>query len=130
MNRYLNRDRLPQLLIWENQRGQIVQSADGIGIFDVVVVDKRHTQAMDLVRAQWSGNAKAVINGIGIVTCVYVNPDTRQFWLIDYRIYDPDGEHKSKLDHMQEMLNNSLAYKQLRFSTFIMDTWYAAVAEM
>jgi hypothetical protein len=130
MNRYLNRDRLPPRLIWENQRGQIVQSPDGIVIFDDVVVDKRHAQAMDLVRAQWSGNAKAVINGIGIVTCVYVNPDTGQFWLIDYRIYDPQGDHKSKLDHMREMLNNALACKQLRFSTCVMDTWYAVVAEM
>jgi hypothetical protein len=25
------------------------------------------------------------------VTCVYVNPETDQFWLIDYRIYDPEG---------------------------------------
>jgi hypothetical protein len=32
---------------------------------------------------------------------VYVHPDTDQFWLIDYRIYDPEGDGKSKLDHQQ-----------------------------
>jgi hypothetical protein len=77
-----------------------------------------------------SGNAKAVIDGIGIVTCVYVNPDNGRFWVIDYRIYDPEGDHKSKLDHMREMLNNAVVYKQLQFSDCVMDTWYAAADEM
>ena len=32
-----------------------------------------------------------------MVTCVYVNPDTEQHWIVDYRIFDPDGDGKSKL---------------------------------
>jgi hypothetical protein len=130
MNRYLGRDRLPPRLVWENVCEHIEHSPNGIMVFDDVVVDKRHAQAMDLVRPQWSGNAKAVIDGIGIVTCVYVNPDSGRFWLIDYRIYDPDGDHKSKLNHMREMLGNAVVYKQLQFSDCVMDTWYAAADEM
>ena len=42
--------------------------------------------------------------GIGLVNCVYVNPVAGQFWVIDYRIYDPDGDGLSKLDHVKEML--------------------------
>jgi hypothetical protein len=61
---------------------------------------------MELVRSQYSGNAKVVIKGIGVVTRVYVNPEMDQFWLIDYWIYGPDGDGKSKLDHVQEMLTN------------------------
>ena len=41
--------------------------------------------------------------GIGVVTCVYVNPTLDLFWLIDYRIYDPAGDGKCKLDHVREM---------------------------
>ncbi|NJM39617.1 MAG: transposase [Anaerolineae bacterium] len=130
MNRYLQRDRLPPRLVWENVRGQVEQSPNGVLIFDDVVVDKRHAQTMALVRPQWSGNAKAVIDGIGIVTCVYVNPELGQFWVIDYRIYDPECDHKSKLDHMREMVNNAIVYKQLQFSDCGMDTWYAAADEM
>lgn len=33
-----------------------------------------------------------------MVTCVDVNPELDQFWLIDYRIYDPEGDGKTKLD--------------------------------
>jgi hypothetical protein len=130
MNRYLLRDRLPPRLVWENVRGQVRQSPKGVLIFDDVVIDKQHAQRMALVRAQWSGNAKAVIDGIGIVTCVYVNPDIGGFWLIDYRVYDPDHDHKSKLDHMREMLNNAVVYKHLQFRDCVMDTWYAAADEM
>ena len=33
-----------------------------------------------------------------MVTCVYVNLDTGEHWVIDYRIYDPQGDGLSKLD--------------------------------
>ena len=62
-------------------------TAKGVVLFDDTVLDKRYAKKMALVRRQYSGNAKGVINGIGVVTCVSVNPVTDQFWLIDYRIY-------------------------------------------
>jgi hypothetical protein len=60
-----------------------------------------------------------------VVTCVYVNPALDRFWLIDYRIYDPDGDGKSKLDHVREMLASIVYQKQLPFEAVLMDTWYA-----
>lgn len=94
-------------------------------LFDDTVLDKNFSFAIDLVRRQYSGNAKAVIKGIGVVTCVYVNPALDRFWLIDYRIYDPDGDGKSKLDHVREMLANIVYQKQLPFEAVLMDAWYA-----
>ena len=75
---------------------------------------------------QYSGNAKGVINGIGVVTCVYVHPTLDRFWLIDYRIYDPQTNGKSKLDHVKQMLSLLVCHKQRLFSTVLMDSWYAA----
>ena len=77
------------------------------------------------MRSQYSGNAHGIIKGIGVVTCVYVNPEIDQFWIIDYRIYDPDGDGKTKLDHMQDMLLNCVYQKKLEFWAVLMDTWYA-----
>ena len=48
-----------------------------------------------------------------------------QFWIIDYRIYDPDGDGKTKLDHVQDMLLNCVHQKQLQFWAVLMDSWYA-----
>jgi hypothetical protein len=77
------------------------------------------------VRRQYSGNAHAVIKGIGVVTCVYINPELDQFWIIDYRIYAPAHDGKSKLDHLREMLTNAHLDKQLPFRGVLMDSWYA-----
>ena len=56
---------------------------------------------------------------------MYVNPETDPFWIIDYRIYDPDGDGKTKLDHVQDMLLNCVHQKQLQFWAVLMDRWYA-----
>lgn len=125
INRYLRGDRITPRLVWENVRGQVVPSPRGSGLFDDTVLDTNSSFAIELVRAQYSGNAKAVIKGIGVVTCVYVHPDTDQFWLLDYRIYDPDGDGKSKLDHVRAMLTNVVYQKHLPFQAGLMDTWYA-----
>lgn len=125
VNRYLAGERIPPRLVWENVSGQVVVTANGYILFDDTVLDKRHSFQIELVRRQWSGNAKQVIKGIGVVTCVYVNPETDQFWIIDYRIYDPDGDGKSKLDHVEEMVANIAYQKQLPFQAVLMDSWYA-----
>jgi hypothetical protein len=44
-----------------------------------------------------------VIRGIGLISCVYVNGETGQFWVIDYRLYDPHGDGQSKLDLVAAM---------------------------
>ena len=38
-----------------------------------------------------------------------------RFWLIDYRIYDPQGDGKTKLDHVKEMLSLLVYHKKLPF---------------
>jgi hypothetical protein len=94
-------------------------------VFDDTVLDKNASFAIALVRTQYSGNAKAVIKGIGVVTCVSVNPATDPFWFMDYRLYDPEGDGKSKLDHVREMLTNVVYQKQRPLQAVLMDPWYA-----
>ena len=96
INRYLAGERIPPRLVWEHVKPHLVQTQQGYVIFDDTVLGKRHSQNMELVRRQYSGNAKGVINGIGVVTCVYVNPDLDRFYLIDYRIYNPQTDGKTK----------------------------------
>lgn len=125
VNRYLRGERITPRLVWDNVRSQVVEAARGYLVFDDTVLDKNYSSSIELVRRQYSGNAHAVIRGIGVVTCVYVNPTTDQFWLIDYRIYDPEGDGKTKLDHVREMLQNVAHQKQLPFQAVLMDAWYA-----
>jgi len=125
INRYLREERITPRLVWDNVAGQIIRSPNGYIVFDDTVLDKNYSFAIELVRRQYSGNARSVIKGIGVVTCIYVNPETDQFWLIDYRIYDPEGDGKSKLDHVPDMLTTLHYHKQLQFRAVLMDSWYA-----
>ena len=88
-NRYLRGEKITSRLVWENVRGQVKPSAQGYLLFDDTVLDHNHSFEIELVRRQYSGNAHGIIKGIGMVTCVYVNPELDRFWIIDYRIYDP-----------------------------------------
>lgn len=71
-------------------------------------------ESIELVRRQYSGAEHRVIRGIGLISCIYVNRITGQFWVIDYRLYEPDGDGKSKLDHVQEMLKGAVYAKAKR----------------
>lgn len=130
VNRYLRGEKIPPRLVWEHVREEVVPSEEGYLVFDDTVLDKRYAHKMELVRRQWSGNAKGVISGIGVVTCVYVNPELDRFWIIDYRIYAPEQDGKSKLDHVGEMFTNAAYQKPLPFRTVLMDTWYATMQIM
>jgi hypothetical protein len=125
INRYLQGQRITPRLVWDNVESQVIRTPKGYIVFDDTVLDKNYSFAIELVRRQYSGNAHSVIKGIGVVTCIYINPEADQFWLIDYRIYDPEGDGKSKLDHVREMLTNLVYHKQLPFRAVLMDTWYA-----
>lgn len=126
INRYLKGEKITPRLVWEKVEAQIEPSDKGYLLFDDTVLDKRHARKIETVRRQWSGNAKGIIRGIGVVTCIYVNPETDQFWIIDYRIYDPEGDGKSKIDHLREMLTNVHYQKALPYRAVLMDTWYAS----
>ena len=130
INRYLAGDRIPPRLVWEHVKDHIALTPEGYVIFDDTVLDKRHARKIALVRRQYSGNAQGVINGIGVVTCVYVNPQQDRFWLIDYRIYDPQGDGKTKLDHLKDMLSGLVYQKRLPFTGVLMDSWYATKTVM
>lgn len=125
INSYLRKDKLTPRLLWENVKELIEVDANGYLLFDDSVIDKRYSSEIELARRQYSGNEHGIIRGIGLVSCIYVNHEIGKFWVIDYRIYDPDGDGLSKIDHVMEMLWNVIYSKCLPFQTVLMDSWYA-----
>jgi len=125
LNRFLRDDKLTPRLVWEQTKGQIIMLPNGYLLFDDTVADKNHSRAIELVRRQWSGNTGSVIRGIGIVTCIYVNPELNRFWLIDYRLFASAEDGKTKLDHAREMFDLAIHHKHLQDRCVLMDTWYA-----
>jgi hypothetical protein len=62
------------------------------------------------------------------VNCLYYNPELDRHWLIDYRIFAPEVDGKSKLDHVLEMLvllsrNRRLEIRKISYQNVLMDSW-------
>ena len=127
--RYLKNEKLTSRLLWEKVRETLIQSPEGYVLFDDTVADKSHSHSIEGESLQYSGNAGGVIKGIGIVTCVYYNAALDRFWVLDYRIFDPDRDGKTKLEHVGERLD-SLLRRDVLYRTVLMDSWYATTSLM
>jgi Transposase DDE domain len=125
INNYLKNEKLTPRLLWDNVKNVIVPDEDAYIIFDDTVLDKRYSEEIEIVRRQYSGNEHGVVKGIGIVSCIYVNPKSQNFWVIDYRIFNPENDGLTKIDHVKNMLQGLVYQKSLPFDTVLMDTWYA-----
>ncbi|NEP85200.1 MAG: hypothetical protein F6K39_48215 [Okeania sp. SIO3B3] len=80
---------------------------------------------IELVRRQYSGNEHTVVRGIGVVNCLYFNPKTEPDRIIDYRIYDPESDEKSKIDHVEEMMLDVVNNKKIPVKKVLIESWYA-----
>jgi hypothetical protein len=124
INRYLKGERLAPRMLFEQVAPMLQPDPKAYLIFDDTVLDKSFGPKIEVARKQWSGNEKKVIGGIGVVPLVYVNSRTERSWVIDYRIFGPDTDGLSKLDHVEEM-SRSIEHRRVPFETVSMDSWYA-----
>jgi hypothetical protein len=122
--RFLKGNIFTPKMVWEKAKDGIVFSPNGRILFDDTVLNKDFSFKIDGVRSQYSGNAHGIIKGIGVVNCVYYNPELDRFWIIDFRIFDPDKDGKTKIDHVWDMLTLAM-HRGVQFTTVLMDSWYS-----
>jgi hypothetical protein len=89
------------------------------------IIDKRYSRFIELVRKQYSGAEHGLVRGIGVVNLVHSSGAPGDFYPIDYRIYAPETDGKTKNDHFRDMLVRALADKRIQAKTVLMDSWYA-----
>jgi hypothetical protein len=116
--------------VWRLVQGRIEDSREAVLIVDDRVHDKRYSRFIELVRAQYSGNEHRVVRGIGVVSLVHSSGKDEDFYPIDYRVYAPDVDGKTKNDHLQEMFVNALEHKQIKARTIVFDAWYASAENL
>jgi len=127
--RFLKNTKMTPKMVFEKTEQFLEASGDGYVLFDDTVADKDFSFNIEMVRKQYSGNAHGLVKGIGIVTCVYYQPKTKEFFALDFRIFDPDRDGKTKLDHVREMLDHLVA-REVLFGHVLMDSWYAVTEFM
>lgn len=123
---YLRTERLTARSLWELVEHLITDSPDAFLLVDDSVQDKRYSRFIELVKRQYSGAEHGLVRGIGIVNLVHSAGRAGDFWPIDFRIYAPDADGKTKNDHFREMLLRAIADKAIQAKTILFDSWYAA----
>ena len=129
VSRYLNGSKLSSKAVWERVKNEIVYSKRGYLLFDDSVLDKSGSKKIELARWQYSGTTHDTVMGIGVVNCIYYNPELDRYWVIDFRIYQPDQDGKKKYEHLQDMMLKAIE-RNVMFKTVLMDTWYAITSLM
>ena len=122
---YLQRERLTARGLWELVQPLLKDSEEAYLIVDDSVQNKQYSRKIELVKKQYSGAAHGLVRGIGVVNLVH--SDGEDYCPIDYRVYAPEADGKTKNDHFREMVLNAKSDKQIKARTLLFDSWYASV---
>lgn len=123
INRFLTRQSLTPETLWE-EVAPLIEKRNGWLILDDTVIDKIHSERIELTYYQWSGKHHKVVKGIGLITLVWT--DGTNTFPVDYRIYDKDGDEMSKNDHFREMLKTA-SVREFQPYFVMFDSWYSGI---
>ncbi len=113
--------------LWEFVQPLLNDSEEAYLIVDDSVQDKRYSKQIELVRKQYSGAEGGLVRGIGVVNLVHTDGTEGNYYPIDYRIFAPQADNKTKNDHFRDMLINAVSNKRIRARRVLFDSWYASV---
>ena len=121
---YLKKNKLTPNENWKRVEKLINNTRESFLIVDDSVQDKRYSKSIELVKRQYSGAVGGLVRGIGVVNLVH--SDGKDYYPIDYRIYENSVDGKTKNDHFREMLINAVSAKQLAAKRVLFDSWYGS----
>lgn len=124
---FLRRERFTPSQLWEVVSPHIEDSQQAAIIVDDSVQNKQYSRFIELVKCQYSGNEHGTVRGIGLVNLVHSAGNDKDFWPIDYRIYHPDSDGKTKNEHFREMFTRLITHKNIQARTILFDSWYGSV---
>jgi len=122
---YLQREKLTARSLWDLVQPLVQDSEAAYLLVDDSVQNKQYSRKIELVKKQYSGAAHGLVRGIGVINLVH--SDGTDFYPIDYRIYAPEADGKTKNDHFRDMLLRAKSDKQIKARTLLFDSWYASV---
>jgi hypothetical protein len=122
---FLSRQHLTARDLYKLVRPLLNDTDEAYLIVDDSVQDKRYSKKIELTKRQYSGNEHGLVRGIGVVNLVH--SDGRDFYPIDFRIYSPEADGKTKNEHFREMFLAAIDDKKLLARTVLFDSWYSSV---
>ncbi len=123
---FLRRERFTPSQLWEAVNPYLEDGEDSAIIVDDSVQNKQYSRFIELVKSQYSGNEHGTVRGIGLVNLVHSSGNDGDFWPIDYRIYHPETDGKTKNEHFREMFLRLITHKSIKARTILFDSWYSS----
>src|SRR5438552_4162202 len=126
---YLAQSKITARQLWELVQ-PLVQETDSETaylIIDDSVQDKRYSNQIELVKQQYSGAEGGLVRGIGVVNLLHTDGVAGNYYPIDYRIYAPQQDGKTKNEHFRDMLIGAVSDKGIRARCVLFDSWYGSV---
>ena len=123
---FLEKSKFTPRHLWELVKERIDDSEAAFLLVDDSVQNKQYANAIETVKLQYSGNVHGLVKGIGLVNLVHTNGAMGEFYPINYRIYNPDSDGKTKNDHFQEMFRQAIGRQQIKARNIAFDSWYAS----
>jgi hypothetical protein len=130
VNDFLHQKRFMPREVWKLVKERIEDHPAACLIVDDSVHDKRYSRFIELVRAQYSGNEHGVVRGIGIVSLVHSAGKDADFYPLDYRVYAPEVDGKTKNEHCQEMFVNAVDQQPSQARTSVFAGWDASAENL
>jgi hypothetical protein len=124
---YLAQGKSTARQLWELVQPLLNDSEEACLIVDDSVQDKRYSKQIELVRRQYSGAEGGLVRGIGVVNLVHTDGVNGDYYPIDYRIFAPQADGKTKNDHFRDMLINAASNERICAKRVLFDSWYASV---
>ena len=123
INDYLRGEKHTSHTVWELAELLINNSNEAYLILDDSVQDKSYSQKIEMVKRQYSGNVHGLVKGIGIVNLVHAHEGDDH--PLDFRVYAPDADGKTKNDHFRDMVRQAFENKGIKAKIILFDSWYA-----
>jgi hypothetical protein len=103
---------------------RLIRADQGVLVIDDSTLDKPYSHQIELVTRHWSGKHHRVVQGINLISTIWTEGSA--IVPVDFRIYHPDKDGKTKNDHFRDMLRAAKARK-FRPGCIIFDSWYSSI---
>lgn len=125
VNRFLRTTTLPSSQLQQLVQPLLHDSPEAFLLVDDSVQDKRYSRFIEVAKRQYSGNVHGMVRGIGLVNLVHSSGQAGDFLPLDYRVYAPDQDQKTKNDHFLDMFEQVVKEDKILARTLLFDCWYA-----
>lgn len=122
---YLQRGNSRPSQIWAVTSGLIQDGPSSCLIVDDSTLSKPYGPHIELAQRQYSGAVHGLIHGINIVNLVHVNKEGDTAFPIDYSVYCPIADGRTKNDIFRDMITTALS-RGIKAKTILFDSWYGS----